>query len=99
MQRRMARQERTIRLLTVLVVIVILAGVVFNLTTVTSLRRQRENSTPIESTLPSDAAPSVLSQPSDVAVPMPDPAEDVPHQAPEDETPPDEAGPEREGAG
>lgn len=99
MQRRMARQDRTIRLLTVLVVIVVLAGVVFNLTTVTSLRRQRESSAPMEPARPSDAAPSVLSQPSDVAAPMPDPAEDAPHQASEDETPSDEADTEREGAG
>ena len=99
MQRRMARQERTIRLLTVLVVIVILAGVVFNLTTVASLRRQRESSAPMEPARQSNTAPSVFSQPSDVNTPVPDPAEDAPPQAPEDGTPLEQADTEREGAG
>lgn len=58
MQRRLAAQQRAIRLLIVLLVIAIVASIVFNLVMVTSLRHQAEDAGRAESARQVDNAPA-----------------------------------------
>lgn len=99
MQRRLAAQQRAIRLLIVLLVIAVLASIVFNLVMVTSLRREAENGGRAELARQVDTAPAETSNAHDRAAVAPDPAGDAAPPAPLGAPSSDGDGGEHDGAG
>jgi hypothetical protein len=99
MQRRLAAQQRAIRLLIVLLVIAVLASVVFNLVMMTSLRHEEENAGRAEPARQVDDAEAEPSQgPAHEAV-APGSADEAAPPASRDALPSDEGRGEPDGAG